>query len=99
MYNIIPCFNMEQVLQKNAKVGRISNLEQLERPKINPEEVVTFHKRKTNWRMLLKITNQKLYDLPKIIHQNCNSLRLNWKLRGNQFRTLLKKEIGTMRLL
>jgi hypothetical protein len=41
--------------------------------------------------MLLRITNQKLNDLPKIIHQNCDALRLNKKLHGNQFGTLLKK--------
>jgi hypothetical protein len=45
------------------------------------------------------ITNQKLNDLPKIIHQNCNALRLNKKLHGNQFGTLSEKKIGTIRPL
>ncbi len=34
---------MEQVLQKNAEMGHVSNMEQLEQPKKDLEEAMTFH--------------------------------------------------------
>jgi hypothetical protein len=34
---------MEHVFQENAKVGHINSLKQLELPKINIEEAMTFH--------------------------------------------------------
>ncbi len=34
---------MEYVLEKNVEVGHANNIKQLEKPKIDPKEVVTFH--------------------------------------------------------
>jgi hypothetical protein len=39
---------MEQFMQESAEVGHIGNLEQLEQPKIDPKEVVTFHSGEQN---------------------------------------------------
>jgi hypothetical protein len=82
---------MEQVLQESAKVGHVSNLEWLEQLKIDPKETMTFQSGEQNeLDEVIKILNQKLYNLPKIIHQTCDTLRPNQKLHGNQFGTLWK---------
>ncbi len=53
-----------------------------------------------NWKMLPNIPNQKLYNQPEIIQQNCDTLRLNQKLHGNRCGTLSEKKLfGTMRSL
>jgi len=39
---------MEQVLQKNVKIGHVSNSKWLEQPKIDPKEVATFHSGEKN---------------------------------------------------
>jgi hypothetical protein len=47
---------MDQVSQESVEVGHVSHLEQLEQPKNNPKEVVTFiAESKMNWRTLLQI--------------------------------------------
>ncbi len=56
---------MEQFMQESAEVGHIGNLEQLEQPKIDPKEVVTFHSGEQN-KLEDVIENIELETIPPI---------------------------------
>jgi hypothetical protein len=90
----------EQFLQKNAKIGHVNNLEQLEQPNIDLEEAETFHSGEQN----------KLEDITESIELNCTtygkpSTKIMThqnriiKLHENRFGTLPNiKFFGTMTL-
>jgi hypothetical protein len=69
---------MEQVLQKTIKIRHVSNLKWLEHPKIDLEEVATFHSEEQD----------KLEDFikniePKTIWSIENHLLKLWRIKTN----------------
>jgi hypothetical protein len=70
-------------LQKNVEIGHTSNLEQLKQPKINLKAMTFDSGDQNELQDITKNIKPKLYNLSKIILQNCDTSIPNRKFHEN----------------